>query len=82
MNTETTTKNTIRAMLKSGQFITAPGVFDLVSAKLADRTEAQAIYMTGYGSWRPIWGSPTRAWPPTPTWSTAPRPSPTPSTSR
>ena len=49
MNTETTTKNTIRAMRKSGQFITAPGVFDLVSAKLADRTEAQAIYMTGYG---------------------------------
>ena len=38
MNTETTTKNTIRAMLKSGQFITAPGVFDLVSAKLADRS--------------------------------------------
>ena len=49
MNTENTTKNTIPAMLRSGQFITAPGVFDLVSAKLADRTEAQAIYMTGYG---------------------------------
>jgi 2-methylisocitrate lyase-like PEP mutase family enzyme len=49
MNTENTTNNTIRAMLQSGQFITAPGVFDLVSAKLADRTEAQAIYMTGYG---------------------------------
>ena len=47
MTTETT--SSIKAMLQSGQFITAPGVFDLVSAKLADRTEAQAIYMTGYG---------------------------------
>jgi 2,3-dimethylmalate lyase len=36
-------------MLQNGQFITAPGVFDLVSAKLADRTTAQAIYTTGYG---------------------------------
>jgi 2-methylisocitrate lyase-like PEP mutase family enzyme len=39
----------ITAMLRDGQFITAPGVFDLVSAKIADRTTAQAIYMTGYG---------------------------------
>jgi 2,3-dimethylmalate lyase len=49
MNTENTTKNNITAMIQSGRFITAPGVFDLVSAKIADRTEAQAIYMTGYG---------------------------------
>jgi len=44
-----TLNNNITAMIQSGQFITAPGVFDLVSAKIADRTEAQAIYMTGYG---------------------------------
>ena len=42
-------KNSFRVMLQSGQFIVAPGVFDLVSAKIADRTSAQAIYMTGYG---------------------------------
>ena len=42
------TKHSIKAMLQSGQFITAPGVFDLVSAKIADRTSAEAIYMTGY----------------------------------
>lgn len=42
--------NNLRAMLKTKQFITAPGVFDLVSAKLADRTDAQALYMTGYGT--------------------------------
>jgi 2,3-dimethylmalate lyase len=43
------TEHSIKAMLQSGQFITAPGVFDLVSAKIADRTSAEAIYMTGYG---------------------------------
>ncbi|MGO9032901.1 isocitrate lyase/PEP mutase family protein [Mycobacterium sp.] len=47
MNTDA--KNSFRVMLQSGQFIFAPGVFDLVSAKIADRTSAQAIYMTGYG---------------------------------
>ncbi len=46
MNTDS---NSIRAMLQNGQFITAPGVFDMVSAKIADRTTAQALYMTGYG---------------------------------
>src|ERR1700691_2667556 len=43
------TNNSIREMLQNKQFITAPGVFDLVSAKIADRTDAQALYMTGYG---------------------------------
>ena len=45
----TDTNNSVKAMLRGGQFITAPGVFDLVSAKIADRTTAPAIYMTGYG---------------------------------
>jgi 2,3-dimethylmalate lyase len=50
--------NAIRAMLERKQFITAPGVFDLVSAKLADQTEAQAIYMTGYGTVASYLGQP------------------------
>jgi 2-methylisocitrate lyase-like PEP mutase family enzyme len=41
---------TLKPLLQAKQFITAPGVFDLVSAKLADRTDAQALYMTGYGT--------------------------------
>src|ERR1700739_3310829 len=45
----TDTNNSVKEMLRNGQFITAPGVFDLVSAKIADRTTAQAVYMTGYG---------------------------------
>ena len=41
---------TLRAMFQAGEFIAAPGVFDLVSAKIADRTDAKALYMTGYGT--------------------------------
>lgn len=42
--------NKLRSLFKAGDFIAAPGVFDLVSAKLADRTNAKALYMTGYGT--------------------------------
>ena len=35
---------TLKALLATRQFIAAPGVFDLISAKIADRTEAKALY--------------------------------------
>ncbi|MGO8942008.1 MAG: hypothetical protein ACLQLO_34485 [Mycobacterium sp.] len=80
---DTDTKNSVKAMLQNGQFITAPGVFDLVSAKIADRTTAQAIYMTGYGVVASYLGQPDAGLgPPTPTWSTALKRSWMPSTSR
>jgi len=50
--------NTFKSMLAAKQFITAPGVFDLVSAKIADRSGAQAIYMTGYGTVASYLGQP------------------------
>jgi 2-methylisocitrate lyase-like PEP mutase family enzyme len=37
-------------MIEDKPFLTCPGIFDLVSAKLADRTGADALYMTGYGA--------------------------------
>jgi 2-methylisocitrate lyase-like PEP mutase family enzyme len=40
---------TLKTMIKERPFVACPGVFDLVSAKLADRTRADALYMTGYG---------------------------------
>ncbi len=40
----------LASLLASRQFITAPGVFDLISARLADRTAARALYLTGYGT--------------------------------
>jgi len=36
--------------LRQPGLITAPGVFDLISAKIADRLGFDALYMTGYGT--------------------------------
>ena len=46
MNTK---KGDLRRRLELGEFICAPGVFDLISARIADRFEFPALYMTGYG---------------------------------
>ena len=43
------TSSALRTMVEEKPFVTCPGVFDLVSAKLADRTKADVLYMTGYG---------------------------------
>jgi 2-methylisocitrate lyase-like PEP mutase family enzyme len=43
-----------RALLKQrlshGQLVVAPGVFEMVSAKIADQMGFDALYMTGYGT--------------------------------
>jgi len=39
----------LKERLNAGEFITAPGVFDLVSAKLAASFGFPALYMTGFG---------------------------------
>ncbi|MBM3571260.1 MAG: isocitrate lyase/PEP mutase family protein [Alphaproteobacteria bacterium] len=36
--------------LQIGSFVTAPGVFDMISARIADRMGFNALYMTGYGT--------------------------------
>ena len=40
---------TLRSMLEAGEFIVAPGVFEMFSARIADRMDFKALYMTGYG---------------------------------
>lgn len=40
---------TLRSLLESGTFVVAPGVFDMFSARIADRLGFAALYMTGYG---------------------------------
>ena len=40
----------LRQMLQKGEFVTGIGVYDMISAKIADRTGANAIYVTGYGT--------------------------------
>ena len=39
----------LRKMLAAGEFVLAPGVFEMLSAKIADRMGFKALYMTGYG---------------------------------
>jgi 2-methylisocitrate lyase-like PEP mutase family enzyme len=40
----------IRQAIANGDFILAPGVFDLISALIADRMNFKALYVTGYGT--------------------------------
>jgi 2-methylisocitrate lyase-like PEP mutase family enzyme len=39
----------LRQILAAGEFVVAPGVFEMFSAKIADRMGFKALYMTGYG---------------------------------
>src|SRR3954454_19555650 len=41
---------TLRQEIENGGFITAPGVFELISALIADRMGFKALYVTGYGT--------------------------------
>ncbi len=39
----------LKGLLAKGEFIVAPGVFEMFSAKIADGMGFKALYMTGYG---------------------------------
>ena len=41
---------TLKQILDSGEFIVAPGVFEMISARVADQMGFHALYMTGYGA--------------------------------
>ena len=40
---------TLRQTFESGGFVLAPGVYDMISALIADQMGFQALYVTGYG---------------------------------
>ncbi|MBW8635900.1 isocitrate lyase/PEP mutase family protein [Hoeflea sp. WL0058] len=40
----------LRRALLTGEFVTAPGVFELISALIADSMGFKALYVTGYGT--------------------------------
>ncbi len=40
----------LRNVIESGAFVAAPGVYDLISALIADRMGFEALYVTGYGT--------------------------------
>ena len=43
------TSGALRAILERGEFVLAPGVYEMLGAKIADRMDFHALYMTGYG---------------------------------
>lgn len=40
----------LKSMLRNKEFVLAPGIFDLISALVADRMGFKALYVTGYGT--------------------------------
>src|SRR5690606_30845931 len=40
----------LKAALAAKQFVVAPGIFDMISARVADRMGFSALYATGYGT--------------------------------
>lgn len=40
----------LRAALAAKEFVVAPGIFDMISARIADRMGFKALYATGYGT--------------------------------
>lgn len=43
-------RSQLAARLRQGDLVVAPGVFEMISAKMADRMGFDALYMTGYGT--------------------------------
>ncbi len=43
-------KKSLKQLIERKVFIVAPGVYDMISAKIADRMGFHALYMTGYGT--------------------------------
>src|SRR5947209_4362440 len=44
-----TTQIRLKNLLAAGELVLAPGVFEMISARIADRVGFKALYMTGYG---------------------------------
>ena len=50
----------LREQLAKGEFILAPGIYDGISARVADKMGFPALYMTGYGARPRCSACPTR----------------------
>ncbi|MBO6655395.1 MAG: isocitrate lyase/PEP mutase family protein [Pseudomonadales bacterium] len=48
----------LRKMFERGEFLSAPGVFDPLSARVAEASGARVLYMTGYGVSASLLGKP------------------------
>ena len=41
---------TLKSLLRKGELLVAPGVYDGISARIAEKVGFPALYMTGYGT--------------------------------
>lgn len=48
----------LKAMVESGEFVQAPGVYDALTAKIVEMQGFDAVYMTGYGTAAGVFGLP------------------------
>lgn len=46
----TTNRKKLKTAINSGKLVIAPGVFDLISVRIASRMNFECLYMTGYGT--------------------------------
>jgi carboxyvinyl-carboxyphosphonate phosphorylmutase len=51
-------RRSVKSLLNDGEFLTLPGVFDALSAKVAEKIGYPAIFQTGYGSAATLLGLP------------------------
>ncbi len=51
-------RSALAARLRARQFTVVPGIYDMISAKLADRAGFPVLYMTGYGTVASLLGLP------------------------
>jgi len=51
-------ETSFEALLRTGELIVLPGVYDALSARIAARAGARAVYMTGFGVVGASWGVP------------------------
>lgn len=58
MKTQKDKATALRQRFASGELIVAPGVFDLISVRLADRMNFDCLYMTGFGTVASALGEP------------------------
>src|SRR5262245_57247958 len=58
MSTSSTSPNTLKALLGRGSIVAAPGVYDALSALIAEQSGFEAPYLTGNGQASSMIGMP------------------------
>src|SRR5271166_2596834 len=56
--TEPVMKHNLRQRLRQPRLVSAPGVYDMISLRIADRMGFELLYMTGYGAVASLLGLP------------------------